>query len=196
MSKPIAFIIGFGKNIGTGTANALQSKGYRVALAARSLKPENSTPENLHLSIDLSNPDSVSPAFTSLRKQWGEPSVVFYNGMYRQVVNRQYIEPPHLTPMPAAAAHFADDSAPFSHSPSDLATDLAINTTSVYAAIKESLTGFDKLDASIPKAFLYTGNILNTKVMPGLLTLGVGKAASAHIIELADGVYREKKGYQ
>jgi len=80
MSKPIALIIGAGKNIGASTANVLQYKGYRVALAARSVKPEDSTSDKLLLPIDLSNTESIAPAFTSLRKQWGEPSVVFYNG--------------------------------------------------------------------------------------------------------------------
>lgn len=174
MSKPIAFIIGAGKNIGAGVANALQSKGYRVALAARSHKQDDSTGDRLHLSVDLSNPDSVAPAFTSIRKQWGEPAVVFYN---------------------AAAAHFTSESDPFATSVADYALDLTINNTSLYAAIKESVAGFDKLDSSVPKAFLYTGNILNTKTMPGLLTLGVGKSASAHVVELADSVYR-KKGYK
>jgi NAD(P)-dependent dehydrogenase (short-subunit alcohol dehydrogenase family) len=84
MSKPIAFIIGAGKRIGASTAEVLQSKGYRVALAARSLKQEDSTDDELHLSVDLSNPDSIAPAFTSLRKQWGEPSVIFYNGKQLQ----------------------------------------------------------------------------------------------------------------
>jgi NAD(P)-dependent dehydrogenase (short-subunit alcohol dehydrogenase family) len=80
MTKPIAFIIGAGKNIGASTAKALRSQGYRIALAARSLKPEDSTSETLHLTLDLSKPESVGPAFASLRKKWGEPSVVFYNG--------------------------------------------------------------------------------------------------------------------
>jgi len=31
MSKPIAFIIGAGKNIGASTTKALQANGYRVA---------------------------------------------------------------------------------------------------------------------------------------------------------------------
>ena len=82
MSKPIAFIIGAGQNIGAGVADALQSKGYRIALAARSLKSEDSTGDRLHLPVDLSSPESVAPAFASLRKQWGEPSVVFYNGTH------------------------------------------------------------------------------------------------------------------
>lgn len=82
MSKPIAFIIGAGKNIGAGTAKALLSKGYRVALAARSLKQEDSTSDCLLLKVDLSDPSTVGPAFDALRKHWGEPNVVFYNGMY------------------------------------------------------------------------------------------------------------------
>jgi len=86
MSKPIAFIIGAGKRIGAGAADALQSKGYRVALAARSLKPEDSTSDRLLLPVDLSNAESIAPAFATLRKQWGEPSVVFYNGTHPQLI--------------------------------------------------------------------------------------------------------------
>lgn len=80
MSKPIAFIIGAGKRIGASTAEAFRSKGYRIALAARSLKPEDSKGDNLFLSTDLSRPASIGEAFSSLRKQWGEPSVIMYNG--------------------------------------------------------------------------------------------------------------------
>lgn len=87
MSKPIAFIIGAGKRIGAGSAEAFKSKGYRIALASRSLKQEDSKEDNLHLGVDLSKPASVNDAFASLRKHWGEPSVVIYNG----------IVPSHLT---------------------------------------------------------------------------------------------------
>lgn len=100
-----------------------------------------------------------------------------------------------LTTIVAAAAHFTSAEDVVATSVPDFAQDLAINTTSVYAAIKESLAGFDKLPASTPKAFFYTGNILNEGPRPGLLTLGVGKVASAQIIELADGAYW-KKGYR
>jgi hypothetical protein len=67
----------------------------------------------------------------------------------------------------------------------------------LYAAVKEALAGFEKLPVSLggdnKKTFLYTGNILNTGPMPALLTLGVGKVASAQIIELAAGAYGEKE---
>lgn len=81
MSKPIAFIIGAGKNIGAGTADVLRSKGYRIALAARSLRHGDSKDSSLHLNLDLTKPDAVSNAFATIRKEWGEPSVVHYNGV-------------------------------------------------------------------------------------------------------------------
>jgi hypothetical protein len=64
----------------------------------------------------------------------------------------------------------------------------------LYAAIKESLVSFDSLPAAA-KAFLYTGNSLNVTPQAALTTLGVGKTASAHVIELASGAYG-KKGYK
>jgi len=194
MSKPIAFIIGAGKRIGAGAADALQSKGYRVALAARSLKPEDSTSDRLLLPVDLSNTESIAPAFASLRKQWGEPSVVFYNGVnsHLQTPNDPSVFLTHIT---AAAVHFASPSDPLSPSLADFTQDLTINTISLYAAIKESLASFDALSDLAPKTFLYTGNILNVKPQPAFTTLGVGKTASAHIIELASVAYGEK-GYK
>lgn len=85
MSKPIALIFGAGKRVGASTAEMLAGKGYRVALAARSLKSEDSTQDSLHLTIDLSNAESVNSAFATLRKQWGEPSVIVYNGEHFRV---------------------------------------------------------------------------------------------------------------
>lgn len=97
VNKPIAFIIGAGQNIGAGVANALRSKGYRIALASRSAKNAGSN-DDLHLATDLSKPETVSHAFASLRKQWGEPNVVLYNGRpnqhpHRDNVNQRLTEP-------------------------------------------------------------------------------------------------------
>jgi hypothetical protein len=100
-----------------------------------------------------------------------------------------------LTHITAAAVHFASPSDPLSPSLADFTQDLTINTISLYAAIKESLSSFDILPESSPKTFLYTGNILNVKPQPAFTTLGVGKTASAHIVELAAGAYGGK-GYR
>ena len=91
MSKPIAFIIGSGRKVGASTAQALQSKGYRVAQAARSFKPEDSTDDNLLLQTDLSKPETLTSAWSKLRSTWGDPSVVVYNGrlaLCRDIVYR------------------------------------------------------------------------------------------------------------
>ncbi|TKA82579.1 hypothetical protein B0A55_01184 [Friedmanniomyces simplex] len=171
MSKPIAFIIGAGKNIGASTTKALQAKGYRVAQAARSVNPDDSKDDDLLLKNDLSKPDNVASLFARLRKSWGEPSVVIYN---------------------AAAAHFTPKDDPFSVSVEDFTSDLAINTISTYAAIKEALASFESLPSSAPKAFFFTGNCLNQVPMLGLQTAGVGKSATAHMIQTASLAYADK----
>ncbi len=67
---------------------------------------------------------------------------------------------------------------------------LAINSTSVFLAIREMVAGSAKLAG--PKTFIFTGNQSNEGGVPGWLSLGVGKVSSAYMIELADNVYREQ----
>lgn len=77
---PVALIFGAGPNIGQAVANRFFSKGFQVALAARSLKEADSTESQLNVPTDLSNPNEVVDAFGKVRKALGIPSVVFYNG--------------------------------------------------------------------------------------------------------------------
>lgn len=72
------------------------------------------------------------------------------------------------------------------------ADDLAINTISAFVAVREALIGFQALHPTVPKTFIFTGNILNEGPIPGFLSLGVGKIASAHMIALGDQIYREQ----
>ena len=81
MSAPILLLIGSGANVGAHTVNTFKEKGYRIAQAARSLKSEDSKDDILNIQCDLSKPESVSEIFDKVRKEWGEPSVVIYNGM-------------------------------------------------------------------------------------------------------------------
>jgi hypothetical protein len=87
----------------------------------------------------------------------------------------------------------ADD--PFSVPLPTFSSYLAINTVSVYAAAQEALQSFkalstrEKEGGETPKAFIYTGNYLNTTIMPTALTLGVGKSASAHLVEVGAASY-------
>lgn len=75
---------------------------------------------------------------------------------------------------------------------SDLSKDFAINTLSVLAAANEAVKGFRELPADMSKTFIYTGNRLDIEPIPRLLTLGVGKAASAHMIASFASAYDEQ----
>lgn len=119
--SPVVFILGAGGNIGHHVARAFAARGYKVALAARSLKEEESTPDRLNIQSDLN-----------------------------------------------------------------------VNTVSAFVAAQQALQSFEKLPSSAAQTFIYTGNILNTVTMPPLLDLGVGKSATAHIIESAAAVYGDR----
>lgn len=78
--SPVALILGAGPNIGQAVARTFASKGYKVALASRSLKEADSTENQLNIPSDFSKTDDVVNAFTKVKKVFGIPSVVIYNG--------------------------------------------------------------------------------------------------------------------
>lgn len=82
-TTPVILILGAGPKIGQGVAQIFASKGYKVALAARSLKEADSTDNQLNIKSDLTNPDDVVSAFARTKSVLGIPSVVVYNGKSR-----------------------------------------------------------------------------------------------------------------
>lgn len=78
--SPVILILGAGPNIGQGVARIFATKGYKVALAARSVREADSTDDQLNITSDFSKPDDVLNAFTKVKKALGIPSVVLYNG--------------------------------------------------------------------------------------------------------------------
>ena len=74
----------------------------------------------------------------------------------------------------------------------DFTRDFNINTTSAFVAAQQAVLGFEKFPDSASKTFIYTGNVLNTMTMAPLLDLGVGKTATAHIIESAAKAYADR----
>jgi NAD(P)-dependent dehydrogenase (short-subunit alcohol dehydrogenase family) len=78
--SPIILIFGAGANVGMSIARTFASKGYKVALAARSLKEADSTDDQLNIPSDFSNTDSILNAFDKVKQVFGIPSVVVYNG--------------------------------------------------------------------------------------------------------------------
>ena len=79
-SSPVALVLGAGSNVGMSVGRAFAAQGYRVALAARSLKEENSTPDELHIPSDFSESHSIPQIFTKVKAKFGNPHVVVYNG--------------------------------------------------------------------------------------------------------------------
>ncbi|RAH44991.1 SDR family NAD(P)-dependent oxidoreductase [Aspergillus brunneoviolaceus CBS 621.78] len=173
-APPVVLILGAGRNIGQHTAQHFAAKGYRVALTARNVNPDDSTETQLHIQCDLADPQAVHDVFSRVKTTLGVPSVVIYNAY-------------GLTPTDA------DDV--FKITTEQFTRDLNVNTTSVFVAAKLAVEGFETLPASAARTFLYTGNALNTVAVPPLFTLGVGKTATAHMIECAAIAYREK-GYK
>lgn len=89
-TAPVILILGSGPNVGQHVARAFAAKGYKVALASRSLKEEDSNADQVHISADLSDPHSVKGIFSKVKASLGLPSVVVYNGEHV----------PHGSPLP------------------------------------------------------------------------------------------------
>ncbi|KAF2110770.1 hypothetical protein BDV96DRAFT_500800 [Lophiotrema nucula] len=177
-AKQVALILGAGPRVGGAVASKFASLNYSVAVASR--KGTGSLDSNGHLSLqaDFSKPDTVAPLFEQVKAQFGAaPSVVVYNAAA-------------LTPPsdPANVLSISQDS---------FVKDININTVSPYVAAQEAVKGFASLPEGLKKSFIYTGNILNTVVfpVPVMLTLGVGKSASAYWIGVADALHKDK-GYR
>jgi NAD(P)-dependent dehydrogenase (short-subunit alcohol dehydrogenase family) len=79
-TSPVILILGSGPNIGKHVARAFAAKGYKVALASRSLKEADSTADQLNIPSDFTDPESITKAFSKVKSLLGAPSVVVYNG--------------------------------------------------------------------------------------------------------------------
>ena len=84
---------------------------------------------------------------------------------------------------------------PLSLSTADLTRSLQTNVLSVVAAAHQATLGFGKLPQDAARTFIYTGNRANIAPIPGLLDLGISKAAAAHIIAHSSQAY-QGKGYR
>jgi NAD(P)-dependent dehydrogenase (short-subunit alcohol dehydrogenase family) len=79
-TSPVILILGAGPKVGLPVAKAFASKGYKVAIAARSLNEADSTENQLNIKSDFANPEDVLNTFIKVKKELGIPSVVIYNG--------------------------------------------------------------------------------------------------------------------
>jgi NAD(P)-dependent dehydrogenase (short-subunit alcohol dehydrogenase family) len=194
-STPIALILGGGPRIGWSVADKLRSEGYKVAIGSRNPDTQRAADADvLPVSVDVSNPKSVQDAFETVKHKLGVPSVVVYNCKVNPRERQRRPRDPKaitLTFCIAAALSFpSDTSDPFaSITPETLQADMVVNVIGGYAALRESVAGFKSLPAEAPKAFIATGNVTPFQPLGMALTLGVGKAALVHAIEIATKVY-------
>ncbi|KIW20278.1 hypothetical protein PV08_00853 [Exophiala spinifera] len=164
---PAALIIGAGSRVGKSTADAFAKAGYSIALASRSDKA--GSPDK-HFTFDASKPETVKDLFNNDRKSIGVPSVVVYN---------------------AYSDHLAEG---VDSDQIDLfQSDMNVNATSVWVSAGEAIKGFEEILGGGGATFIFTGNLFNTTVAPRFLTFGMGKSASAHLIQhLALVAYNDK----
>ncbi|OHE95993.1 hypothetical protein CORC01_08686 [Colletotrichum orchidophilum] len=161
-TSPVVLIRGAGPKAGIPAAKAFASKGYKVALAARSLDEADSTDDQLRIKSDFANPDDVVRAFSNFKG------------------------------FTAGAATFSPPGDPFAISLDSFQRDMTVNNTSDFVACQQAVLGFADLPADGPRTFFFTGNILNVTAIPQFLESGAGKSASAHMMMAAATEYKEK----
>lgn len=175
---PIVLILGSGPRVGASVAQAFKDIGYSVVLASR--KGTNSKIDDGYFSIkaDFASPSSLPDVFSAVKSEFASaPSVVIYNA--------------------AALTPPSDPTSVLSVSAEAVTKDLNINVVSPYVAAQQALAAWEMLPQDTKKTFIYTGNAQNELIiaMPPMMNLGVGKAASAYWIGLADTLYKTK-GYR
>ena len=85
-----------------------------------------------------------------------------------------------------------DEKDPLSLSLKDFTRDFNVNTTSAFVAAQQAALGFAELPDSASRTFIYTGNITNVAPIIKMMGSGVGKTATAHIIQCAAEAYKDK----
>lgn len=168
-STSIVLILGSGPRVGASIAEKFSSNGYKVAVASRKGTGSKTAEGYLSLKADFTKPDSIPALFDAVKAEFhAAPNVVIYNA--------------------GALSIPSDKDSVLSVSAETVVSDLNINTISPYVAAQQAIIGWETLPKDTKKTFIYTGNILNVSIVPVpmMLTLGIGKSASAFWVGLAD----------
>ncbi|KAI2643232.1 NAD(P)-binding protein [Xylaria nigripes] len=169
-------IIGAGPVVGQASAAAFASAGYKVAVASRTQRLDSS---KFHFfQFDASDPTKVPALFEKVREAIGVPSVVIYNAC--------------AVPESSQLAAIDIDT------PEAFAKRMNVNAVSPAVVAHEAVKGFLQLESEGKLGpgggtYMFTGNVLNERAVPGFLTLGLGKNSSAALIKyLALTSYNDK----
>jgi len=172
--SPILLVLGAGRNVGINVTKLFAQHGYKTAVVARTPGSDLNDTADLVIKADLSKPATVTEVFKEVVSKLGHPNVVVYN---------------------AAGGSFSPKNDPFAQDLSEIQSTMAINFDSAYVAAQEAVKSFRNLPSDLKKTFIFTGNILNVGIIPGMLGFGAAKAASAHMIANAATAYADK-GYR
>ena len=178
MASPVIFIIGGGPRIGLSVARAFRDKGYTAVTASRKVDASRDPSLGIHsVTCDVTSTESLTKAFDQVRQEHGVPDVVVYN---------------------AAALTLASSSDPFAIKPEAYVRDLQVNLTGAYTALHETVNGWHANPTGADggkRVFIATGNVTPFQPLPMAVTLGSGKAALAHLIEIGSKAY-SKEGWK
>ncbi|ATZ58390.1 hypothetical protein BCIN_16g01870 [Botrytis cinerea B05.10] len=180
MATKTVLILGSGPRIGEAVSEKFAAEGYKVAIVSRKGTDSVNEKGYLSLSADFANtdPSILASVFDKFKSEFSTaPSVVIYNAG-------------SITPPPDAESALSIPSA-------RVANDLNVNVVTPFIAAQEAIKGWETLPEESKKVFIYTGNICNVAVLPVPLLLngGMGKAATAYWLGVADGAYTAK-GYR
>ncbi|TGJ79905.1 hypothetical protein E0Z10_g8851 [Xylaria hypoxylon] len=173
---PVALIIGVGAAVGSASAEAFAAAGYKVAVASRTQRLDSS--KFPFFEFDAAEPTHVAALFEKVHKEVGIPDVVIYNAYATSPIGRTEVLD-------------IDNAEGFQKR-------LNVNAVSPTIAANEAVKGFLELESqgklgSGGATYIFTGNVLNEKPLPGFFTLGIGKVTTAYAVEyLATQGYKEK----
>ncbi|KAG0651933.1 hypothetical protein D0Z07_1239 [Hyphodiscus hymeniophilus] len=168
-ANPVVLILGAGPRTGVSVAESFASKGYKVAVVSRNGNGSKNDKGYLSLKADFTNPDSIPAVFEAVKTD-----VIVYNA--------------------AALTNPPEKDSALSIPGDSVTLDLKVNTVSPYIAAQQAVAGWETLPKDTKKTFIYTGNMLNVSIIPVplFLDLGMGKAASAFWIGVADTTYSSR----
>ncbi|KAI0867632.1 hypothetical protein GGS24DRAFT_484991 [Hypoxylon argillaceum] len=165
---PVALIIGVGAAVGTAAAAKFAAAGYKVAVASRTQRLDPS--KFPFFEFDAAELTKVPALFQKVRQEVGVPEVVIYNAY-------------------ASAARNTGSSSVLSiDSPEAFQKRMNVNALSPTVVADEAVKGFLELESQGKLGpgggtYMFTGNALNDKVLPGFFSLGIGKSAAAYMVE-------------
>lgn len=84
-SSKVLLILGAGPRIGKSIADFFSSKGYKVAVAGRTLSSFDSS-STLSVKANFADPSSIKGVFAEVQEKLGVPGVVVYNGSFHHAL--------------------------------------------------------------------------------------------------------------